>query len=212
MGIGPGLGWGLLAIVMLTLLIAYVVLQETRAHYHWRGLVAQGDVTAIRSLLSGALDSWRTGRPPRGVPANIWSAVQTAQLVDTGGDYARLSTGVEGQYAMVDGLRKEVSSSFDEAVKVAQTLGDMLLYNVPDLQIPRIQIDIYSTFRDADQRPEQQCVLSSIIDRSTAAAFDWDAAAAESFVETFECRYEVNESGVALPVQPLDVARTEAKT
>src|SRR5688500_13999056 len=118
LGIGPGLGWGIVAILALTLLIGYVVIQETRAHRHWRGLVAAGDVDAIRSILEDALDAWSKGRPPRGTPANIWSAVQTAQLVDVGPDFARVSTGVEGQYAMVEGQRAEVSSAFEEAAKV----------------------------------------------------------------------------------------------
>jgi hypothetical protein len=205
MGIGPGLGWGIVGIVLLTLLIGYVVVQETRAHRHWRGLVAAGDVDAIRSIVQDALEAWRAGRPPRGVPANIWSAIQTAQLVDTGPDFVRLSTGVEGQYAMVDGHRSEVSSSFEEAAKVARKLGDMMLYDIPDLALPYVQVDVYSTFRDEQERPEQHCILSTIIDRSRAGDFDWDEGTSRDLIDAFESRYRLNDAGVALPIEPLNV-------
>ena len=210
MGIGPGLGWGIVAILALTLLIGYVVVQETRAHRHWRGLVAAGDVDAIRSIVQDALEAWRGGRPPRGLPANIWSAIQTAQLVDTGPDFVRLSTGVEGQYSMVDGQRTEVSSSFEEAAKVTRKLGDMTLYDIPDLSLAYVQIDVYSTFRDEQERPEQHCIVSTIIERAKAGDFDWDEATSQELVETFECRYRLNDAGVALPVEPLNIDSARA--
>ncbi len=205
MGIGPGLGWGIGAILIVTLLITYVVVQETRVHRHWRGLADAGDVDAILALLSGELESWRAGRPPKGVPANIWSAVQTAQIVETGADFARLSTGVEGQYATIAGERHEVSSAFDEAASVTRKLGDMVMYDIPDLRLPYVQIDVHSTFRDEQQRPEQRCILSTVIDQRRAAGFDWDNATALELTTAFGSRYRLNEANVALPVEPLDI-------
>ena len=185
-------------------------MQETRAHLHWRGLAQAGDVDAIRALVADQLDAWRAGRPPRGVPANVWSAVQTAQVVGVGADFVRLSTGVEGQYAMVDGERAEVSSAFDEAARVTRKLGDLTLYDIPDLRLRYVQVDIYSTFRDEQERPQQRCILSTLIDRAAAGAFDWDGSTATDLVRTFRSRHRLSEAGIALPVEPLDIeaART----
>lgn len=210
MGIGPGLGWGLIAIVGLTLIIAYVVVQETRVHRHWRGLVRSGDLDAIRTILTDELEAWRSGRPPKGVPANIWSAVQTAQIVDVGGDFVRLSTGVEGQYSIINGERWEVSSPLDEAAKVTRKLGDMTLYDIPNLEMAYVQIDVYSTFRDEQERPQQRCILSTAIDRAAAAGFDWDAATTDELLRTFGSAHRLNEAGVALPIEPLDIAAVRA--
>lgn len=205
-GIGLGLGIGVILILLLTAVIGYVLLQETRAHMHWRGLVAKGDVDAIRALMIDELEGWRAGRPPRGISASIWGAVQTAQLVDAGPDWVRLSTGVEGQYASVDGERREVSSPLDEATKVTLRLAEMVLYDMPDMRLPYVQIDTYSTFRDAQERPEQRCILSAIIDRATAAEFDWDESDVTIARATFEARWRLNDSGVAMPIEPLDLA------
>lgn len=203
---GLGLGTGLFFILLLTAIIAYVLLQETRAHMHWRGLVARGDVEAVRALMQAELDGWGAGRPPKGLPASIWSAVQTVQIVDAGPDWVWLSTGVEGVYTLADGERREVSSPLDEATKVAMKLGEMVLYDIPDMRLPHVQIDTYSTFRESDDRPVQRCILSAIIDREAAAKFDWDSADVVDALETFEVRWRLSEAGVAMPVEPLDMA------
>ena len=61
--------WGIVVIVIIIILISYVIVQETRAQMHWRGLVAAGDVDAIRQLLEAEVEHWQTDRVPRGTPA-----------------------------------------------------------------------------------------------------------------------------------------------
>ena len=199
----PGLGAGIIGILVLTMLIAYVLFQETRAHRHWRSLTEGGDVDAIRSLMDDALAGWGTGRPPRGLAASVWAGVQSAQVVDVGAGSVRLSTSVEGQYSTIEGERRLVSSPLDEATRVVARLGELVLYDVPDLRLAAVQMDVYSTFRDEGGRPEQRCILSAVLDRDTASTFDWDGWQPAELLQAFRCRFQLNDDGVALPVEPL---------
>ena len=201
----PGLGMGIIGILALTLLIGYVLVQETRAHRHWRSLTEGGDIEAIRSLLEGALEGWRTGRPPRGLAASVWAGVQSAQVVEIGGDAVRLSTSVEGQYSSIEGERRLVSTPLEEATRVVARLGELVLYDVPDLRLVAVQMDVYSTFRDERGRPEQRCILSAVLDREAAATFDWEGWQPSDLLEAFRCRFRLSEDGVAVAVEPFSL-------
>ena len=43
--------YGIIVVVLILLFTGYVIVQETRAQLHWRGLVEGGDVEAIRTLI-----------------------------------------------------------------------------------------------------------------------------------------------------------------
>ena len=194
--------WGILIVILITLFIAYVIIQETRAQRHWRRLVEGGDVSAIDTLVRDEVERWRTQRTPKDVPASLWHGVQTVELQSVGRDFVRVSAAAEAQYAVVDGVRREVSSALQEGMRLTVKLADMLLYDIPNVRLRCVQIDIYTTFRDASGVSTQQCILSSQFDREAIEDLDWDGSSPEEIVKAVGARYRLNDQGVAQPVDP----------
>lgn len=199
---GWGIGWGLLIVAIIVALITYVIVQEMRAQQHWRRLVQQGDLDAIRQIVQSEVERWREDRPPRDVPPSLWHGVQTVELLEIGGDYVRLTCAAEGQYAMVDGQRREVSTALSEGMKLTAKLADMFLYDIPNLRLDRVQIDVYTTFRDRRGAATQDCILSTLVRRSDAQYVDWEASSPEEIVAIFGGRFRRDQSGAALPIEP----------
>lgn len=197
-----GLGWGLLAVVLIALVIAYAVIQETRAQRHWRTLVKAGDIDAIRTIVESEVNRWRTERMPRGVLPSVWHGVQTADLVDVGTDYVRVGCSAEGQYAVVGHRREEVSSALREAMKLTVKLADMLLYDIPNVELERVHIDVYTTFRARSGAANQRCILSTVVRRSEAKGLDWEETPPEEIVARFGGRFQVDRRGHAQPIDP----------
>ena len=198
---GWGIGWGLLIVAIIVALITYVIVQEMRAQRHWRRLVEQGDLDAIRRIVQSEVERWREDRPPTDVPASLWHGVQTVELLEIGCDYLRLTCAAEGQYAMVDGQRREVSTAISEGMKLTAKLADMFLYDIPNLRLDRIQIDVYTAFRDRRGAATQDCILSTLVRRSDAQRVDWEASP-EEIVATFGGRFRRDHSGAAFPIEP----------
>jgi hypothetical protein len=201
-----GIGWGLLVIFVVALFIAYVVLQETRAQRYWRRLVAAGDVDAIRRILEAEVERWKTERMPKGVDASLWHGVQTVELAEVGADFARVSCGAEGQYALVDGQRREVSSALQEGMKLTVKLADMLLYDIPNLRLAQVHIDVYATFREAAVGASQRCILSTSVRRSEVEDLDWEGTPPEEIVARLGGRFQADAHGAPQPIEPLEVA------
>ena len=201
-----GLAWGLLAVVLIALVIAYAVIQETRAQRHWRALVKAGDIDAIRTIVESEVNRWRTERMPRGVLPSVWHGVQTAELIEVGTDYVRAGCSAEGQYAVVGHRREEVSSALREAMKLTVKLADMLLYDIPNVELERVQVDAYTTFRGRSGAANQRCILSTVVRRSEARGLDWDETPPEEIVARFGGRFQVDRQGHAQPIDPDDEA------
>lgn len=199
---GWGIGWAFLIIAIIVALITYVIVQEMRAQQHWRRLVEQGDLDAIRQIVQGEVERWREDRLPRDVPPSLWHGVQTAELVEVGRDYARLTCTAEGRYAMVDGQRREVSTALSEGMKLTARLADMFLYDIPNLRLDRVQIDVYTTFRDPRGAATQDCILSTLVRRSDAQYVDWEASSPEEIVAIFGGRFRRDQGGAAFPIEP----------
>jgi len=201
-----GIGWGLLVVFVVALFITYVILQETRAQRHWRRLVAAGDVDAIRRILEAEVERWKTERMPKGVEAALWHGVQTVELVEAGADLARVSCSAEGQYALVDGQRREVSGALHEGMRLTVKLADMLLYDIPNLRLAQVHIDVYTTFRGATGGASQQCILSTVVRRSDVEDLDWEGTPPEEIVARLGGRFQADAHGAPQPVEPLGVA------
>jgi hypothetical protein len=184
------------------LFFAYVIGQEMRAHRHWRKLVANGDVSAIDALVRAEIERWHEQRTPRGVPASLWHGVQTTQLQDVGPDSARVTAAAEAQYAVVNGVREEISTALQEGKRLTAKLAEMLLYDIPNVRLETVQIDIYTTFRDMSGRSTQECILSTVFRRELAAELDWDDSTAEEIVAAAGGRYRLNDQGLALGIDP----------
>lgn len=194
--------WAVFGLVIFGLILTYIIFQETRAHSYWRGLVAKGDVSAIRALLEQEFERWRTMRVPREVPAALWHGVQTVDLVAVGPDEAHVACSAEGEYRIVGGQPQEVTNPLDSGMRLAAKLCELILYDVPNLRLGAVRVDVYSTFRDEQGAPVQRCILSTVADRAEADDIDWDALRPNEVIGRFESRYRVNEHGIAEPIDP----------
>jgi hypothetical protein len=201
-----GIGWGLLVVFIVMMLITYAIFQETRAQRHWRGLVAAGDLGAIRQMLEAEVERWKTERMPKGVAASLWHGVQTVELLEVGAGFARVSCGAEGQYALSDGQRREVSGALQEGMKLTVKLADMLLYDVPNLRLGQVQIDVYTTFREAAGGASQLCILSTLARRSEVEDLDWENTPPEEIVARLGGRFRADAHGAPQPIKPLEIA------
>ena len=194
--------WGILFIVLILLFVSYVIVQETRAQLHWRGLVEGGDVDAIRQLVENEIETWHSARVPKGTPALLWHGIQTVELIDVTATGARLSCTADGEYALVDGKRIESSSPLTEAMKITQKLAEMLLYDIPNVKLDHVQIDVYTSFRDESGLAQPRCILSTLVQRSVVEHIDWEQTLPAEFVDLTEARF--GETGDRLfAIEPL---------
>jgi hypothetical protein len=195
--------WGILFVLLVLIVVAYVIVQETRAQLHWRGLVQQGDVQAIRRLTEEEIERWHRERVPKGVPALLWHGVQTVELLDVGATAARVSCTADGEYSLIDGRRVETSSPLDEGKKITMKLAEMLLYDVPNVKLDRVQIDVYTSFRDQSGLARTECILSTLVRRPLVEHIDWEELPAHEFVELNQGRFAANGSLALRPVEPI---------
>jgi hypothetical protein len=194
-GLAVAIGFVLLAFVA----VGWVVIQGTRLQLYWRKRVMEGDVDAIQIMVGDEIQRWKTARAPRGIDTSVWHGVQSAELMEVAPDGVRLSATAEGQYALVNGERREVSNALNEAFKVTAKVADMVLYDIPNVYLPWVRVDIYSTYRD-EQSASQRCIMTTQAEREIANDIDWDALTAEEVVRRFGGRYALDDRGNAIPI------------
>ncbi|HEX5478247.1 MAG TPA: hypothetical protein VFY79_00860 [Dehalococcoidia bacterium] len=197
--------WGI-AVAIFFLLIVFVIvgfaiIQGTRAQLYWRKRVEEGDTEAIQALVGDEIMRWKTARAPRGVDPAVWHGVQGAELLEVKPDSVRVSAAAEGRYALVSGERREVSTALAEGMRLASKLADMVLYDIPNVKLADVRIDIYSTYRDAAST-SQQCILTVSCSRDVADVLDWDDMEAEEIMRAFGARFQLDDHGRALPLDP----------
>ena len=206
--------WGILAVAGIFVVVGYIVLQGTRVSMAWRKAASGGDVDVIRQILDDAIASWRSVKRPKEVAPDVWRGVQSVALVDVAADSApagarlgaSVSCQVESEYRLLDGRWLEVSSPLQEGFAVTARLADMLLYDVPNLRLDSVRIDVHTTFRDAGGTAERACILTTDVRRELAREVDWEEWTPAEIVDAFGGRYRLGERGVALPVDPVEGA------
>jgi hypothetical protein len=92
---------------------------------------------------------------------------------------ATLSTSAEGEFRTEAGTRIQVSTALDEGIALAAKLVDMMLYDVPNLRLGAVRVDVYSTFMSADGMPVQRPIITTTADRKTADSLAWEALTSE---------------------------------
>lgn len=202
--------YGIIVIVLILLFVAFVIVQETFAQLHWRGLVSEGNVDAIRELVDVEAEHWRTSRVPRGTPALLWHGVQTVELLEVTQNGARLSCNAEGEFALNNGRRVETSSPLAEGMKITKKLAEMALYDVPNVKLDHVQIDVYTSFRDEAGHFEPRCILSTWIERRQIELVDWEEISAVDFVSLNEGHFATGLDGAVHPIEPLTWAEEPA--
>ncbi len=201
-----GLAIGIVLVLLVFLVVGYVVVQGTRVQMAWRELVEAGDVDAIQSLVTDEINRWKTQRMPKAMDTAVWHGVQSAELLEVSPDSIRLSAAAEGQYALVSGERREISNALREGMKLTAKLADMVFYDIPNVRLPRVRIDIYSTFRDGSGAT-QRCILTTECDRAIASELDWDETDAEEIVGAFGGRFALDDRGNPAPIEVDAAAR-----
>ena len=199
--------WGILAIVLFFLLVAYIVVQGTRASMAWRQAAASGDVDVIRQLLEQSICDWRSMKRPEKVSPDIWRGVQSVDLIDVGPDSARVSCQVESDYRLCGGRWVEVANALEEGMAATARLAEMLLYDVANLRLASARIDVYTTFRDPEGGSRRACILTTAASREAARDVGWETWTPAEIVDALGGRYRLGGRG-ALPIEVEDEAAT----
>jgi len=148
--------WAVLGLTILFAIMTYIVVQGTRAAMAWRKAAAAGDVKVIRDIVEDALTGWRSIKRPKEVPPDVWRGIQSMQLVEVGPEFVRVSCQAEGDYKLVNGRWFEQASPLHEGMAITARALDMLLYELPHFKAGRVQIDVYTTFREAGGAPRRE--------------------------------------------------------
>lgn len=193
--------WGILIIVLIFILVAYIVVQGTRASLAWRKAADSGDLDVIRQLLEESISDWRSMKRPKDIAADVWRSVQSVDLIDVGPDSARVSCQVESEYRRLGGRSVEVANALEEGMAVTARLADMLLYEVPNLHLASARIDVFTSFRDPEGRSQRACILTTTARREVARQVDWEAWTPAEIVDALGARYRLGERGDALPIE-----------
>jgi len=198
--------FGSVIILAIFLFVGWAVSAEMFQHRAWRRRVDEGDVDIIAALIEEVLAAWGRARPPKGVASNIWAGVQGAQLVAVTYDSATLSTSAEGEFRSEGSQRLQVSSALDEGMAIASKLADMMMYDVPNLRLSMVRIDVYSTFGGSEGTPVQRPILTTTVDRSVADGLTWDALTPAEVLARFETTFERGPTGqpVAIELAPVE--------
>lgn len=191
---------GSVIVLAIFLFVGWAVSSEMFQHRAWRRRIESGDVDIVAALIQEALATWQRARPPRGTPSNLWAGVQAAQLIAVDADGATLSTAAEGEFRTEDGQRVQVTSALDEAMALATKLCDMMMYDVPNLRLGYVRVDVYSTFAGADGTPMQKPILTTTADRAVADELTWDALTPAELLGRFETHYERGATGQPVPI------------
>ncbi|HLF70526.1 MAG TPA: hypothetical protein VI759_00025 [Dehalococcoidia bacterium] len=194
---------GIIIIVLLLLFTGFVIVKETNQQLFWRSLVAKGDVEAIKQIIEIEVEHWHESRVPKGTPALLWHGIQTVELTDVTPKGARVNCSAEGEYALVAGQRVESSSPLAEGMKITMKLAEMLLYDVPNVKLDHVQIDVYTSFRDEEGRAQPRCILSTDVERRAVEHIDWEETAPADFIKLTQARFGAGATDRLQPVEPI---------
>jgi len=191
---------GTIVTLALFLLVGWAVSTEMFQQRVWRKRVAAGDTTIVAALIQEALGSWRRLRIPAGVAPGTWSAVQGAQLVAVTRDSATVSASAEAEFQSQGGSRVQVVSALESAMAIAAKLIDMMLYDVPNLRLGVVRVDVYSIFTGADGTPVQQPILTTTADRAIADELTEGVLTPAEFLGRFDTHFQQTDTGQAMAI------------
>jgi hypothetical protein len=202
--------WALLGIVIFLLILTYIVIQGTRAAMAWRAAAAAGDVKVIRDLVQDSIDSWRSMKRPKTVPSEVWRGIQSLQIVEVRVDLTRVSCQAESEYRMINGQSIEVANPLQTGMAITARSLEMLFYELPHYKPPRVQLDVYTTYREAGQSA-RVCILSTSASQEAAATIGWDEWTPSEIVEELEGRCRMDDRGQPLPIEVEPPAPVESQ-
>ena len=108
---------------------------------------------------------------------------------------------------MLDGRWVEVRNPLQEGVAITAQAADMLFYELPHYRPDRVQIDVYTDYRDADGRTRRELHPDDARPpRAGARGRLGGVDAPTRSSDAFGGRYRLSETGRPLPIEPLDAA------
>ncbi len=197
------LQWALLGIFIGFLGLAYIMIQGTRAALAWRTAADRGDLDVIRDIVEDALKGWSTQKRPKPVAPEVWRGIQSLQLAGLASDYVRVSCVAASEYKMQDGRWIELRNPLQEGMAITAKAADMLLYEVIHYRPEKLQIDVYTDYRDDSGATRRECVLSTLAVRDQARDVNWEEWTPEQIIEALSGRYHLSASGRPLPIEPI---------
>lgn len=195
------LPFALLGLTVFFLIVTYIVVQGSRAAMAWRTAAAAGDVRVIRMIVDDSLSAWRSGKRPKNVPPDVWRGIQSMQLTDLASDFVRVSTQAQSEHRLQDGIWTEVKNPLHEGIEITARAADMLFYDMPHYRPQRIQIDVYTAFREGEGPSRNVCIMSTTASRDQAREVAWEEWTAGDIVDALGARYRPGEFGQPLPIE-----------
>ena len=77
----------------------------------------------------------------------------------------------------------------------------MLLYDVANLRLEGVRVDVFTTFASDDQDAIQKPILTTTAWRTKAEGIDWEALTPEEVLGRFDTSYERGLGGRGVPVE-----------
>ena len=201
---------GTVVTLAIFLFVGWVISTEMFQQVSWRRRVNSGDGEIVVALCEEALAGWRAVRPPRGVQAHLWASIQGAQLVAASTEQATVSTSAQGAFHTEAGARVQESTDIQAAMDVAARLLDMMMYDVPNLRLSSVRVDVYGTFTAADGIPQQRPILTTTAGRAIADSLEWESLALDELLEQFDTVIGQTDSGIAHAIELPEVTGIRA--
>jgi hypothetical protein len=121
--------------------------------------------------------------------------------VDVAPDFVRVSATAESEYKPAGGQWVEMKNPLQEGIAITAKAAEMLFYELPHYRPDRLQVDVYTTFRDEAGVTRRECILSTETARESARQVDWEEWAVDQIVEVLGGRYKLSENGRPLPLE-----------
>ncbi|MYD64547.1 MAG: hypothetical protein F4X26_00890 [Chloroflexi bacterium] len=168
--------------------LGLVITQSFFSQRHWRRIIAEGDLDALRASVLEAFETWRRMRPPPDVPPADWRALVSAELIAADTERCRVSLLAEPDIRVVDGVREQIGPPSDVARRSAVRMAERLLYDIPLARFEAVQVDVYAEYRSSEGEVESECLLTTQVSRGQAVITDWDDDAAPAILKSWSTR------------------------
>ena len=179
---------GVLFLLLVGGFLGFVITQSFFSQRHWRRIIAEGDLPALRASVLEAFETWRRMRPPADVPPADWRALMSAELIAADTEHCRVSLLAEPDIRVVDGVREQVGPPANVARRAAVRMAERLLYDIPLARFEAVQVDVYAEYRSAEGDVESECLLTTQVSRRQAVITDWDDDAAPAILKAWSTR------------------------
>ena len=179
---------GVLLMLVVGGFLGLVITQSFFSQRHWRRIIAEGDLDALRASVLEAFETWRRMRPPPDVPPADWRALVSAELIAADTERCRVSLLAEPDIRVVDGVREQIGPPSDVARRSAVRMAERLLYDIPLARFEAVQVDVYAEYRSSEGEVESECLLTTQVSRGQAVITDWDDDAAPAILKSWSTR------------------------